>query len=61
MEKNGDIYLDKYAGWYSVRDEAYYAEDETHLNEHGKRLATKTGTPGTYRGQSIFTYRPVAT
>ena len=31
MEKNGDIYLDKYAGWYSVRDEAYYAEDETHL------------------------------
>ncbi len=45
MEKNGDIYLDKYAGWYSVRDEAYYAEDETHLNEHGKRIATKTGTP----------------
>src|SRR6476659_2672164 len=33
MEANGDIYLDKYAGWYSVRDEAYYAEDETHLNE----------------------------
>ena len=32
MEKNGDIYLDKYAGWYSVRDEAYYAEDETHIN-----------------------------
>ncbi len=45
MEKNGDIYLDKYAGWYSVRDEAYYAEDETHLNEHGVRLASKTGTP----------------
>jgi methionyl-tRNA synthetase len=45
MEKNGDIYFDKYAGWYSVRDEAYYAEDETHLNEHKVRLATKTGTP----------------
>jgi methionyl-tRNA synthetase len=45
MEKNGDIYLDKYAGWYSVRDEAYYAEDETQLNEHGKRIASKTGTP----------------
>jgi methionyl-tRNA synthetase len=45
MEKNGDIYLDKYAGWYSVRDEAYYAEDETHLNEHKVRLAIKTGTP----------------
>jgi len=45
MAAKGDIYLDKYAGWYSVRDEAYYAEDETHLNEHGKRIATKTGTP----------------
>ena len=45
MEKNGDIYLDKYAGWYSVRDEAYYAEDETHINERKVRLSTKTGTP----------------
>ena len=45
MQKNGDIYLDKYAGWYSVRDEAYYAEDETHLNEQRQRIASKTGTP----------------
>ena len=45
MEKNGDVYLDKYAGWYSVRDEAYYAEDETHLNEHKVRISSKTGTP----------------
>lgn len=28
MEKNGDIYLGSYSGWYSVRDEAYYAESE---------------------------------
>ena len=33
MAKNGDIYLDNYAGWYSVRDEAYYAEDETVVGE----------------------------
>ncbi len=45
MAANGDIYLDKYAGWYSVRDEAYYAEDETQINEHKVRIATKTGTP----------------
>jgi methionyl-tRNA synthetase len=45
MEKNGDIYLDKYAGWYSVRDEAYYSESETHLNEQKVRVASKTGTP----------------
>jgi methionyl-tRNA synthetase len=45
MEQNGDIYLGKYAGWYSVRDEAYYAENETHLNEQKVRVAAKTGTP----------------
>jgi len=45
MEQNGDIYLGKYAGWYSVRDEAYYAEGETHLNEQKVRVAAKTGTP----------------
>src|SRR3954470_15941338 len=45
MEKNGDIYLDKYAGWYSVRDEAYYAENETEARPDGTRVNTKTGTP----------------
>ena len=28
LEKSGDIYLDKYKGWYSVSDEAYYDDDE---------------------------------
>ncbi len=28
LEKNDDIYLSKYSGWYSVSDEAFYAEDE---------------------------------
>src|SRR3981081_2865701 len=45
MEKAGDIYLDKYAGWYSVRDEAFYAEGETQLNEQGVRVSTKSNTP----------------
>jgi methionyl-tRNA synthetase len=45
MEQNGDIYLGKYAGWYSVRDEAFYAENETHLNEDKVRVASKTATP----------------
>ena len=45
MEKAGDIYLDKYAGWYSVRDEAYYAETETEVRPDGTRVSTKTGTP----------------
>ncbi|MGB7431753.1 MAG: methionine--tRNA ligase [Ahrensia sp.] len=33
MQDNGDIYKDAYAGWYSVRDEAYYGEDETELRD----------------------------
>lgn len=37
MEANGDIYLDSYSGWYSVRDEAYYQEDETEVREDGER------------------------
>lgn len=28
LQKNGFIYEDKYSGWYSVRDEAYYQEAE---------------------------------
>ena len=63
MEKNGDIYLDKYAGWYSVRDEAYYAEDETHLNEQKVRVASKTGTPVEWVEEEsyFFRSRPIRT
>jgi methionyl-tRNA synthetase len=43
MKQNGDIYLSKYAGWYSVRDEAYYDESETRI-ENGVRLGA-LGTP----------------
>src|SRR5437763_7435449 len=57
MENNGDIYLDKYAGWYSVRDEAYYAEDETHLNEHKVRLSSKTGTPVEWVEEESYFFR----
>jgi methionyl-tRNA synthetase len=45
MEESGDIYLSKYAGWYSVRDEAYYGEDEIEERE-GKRYSLKTEHAG---------------
>ena len=57
MESAGDIYLDKYAGWYSVRDEAYYAESETHLNEQERRIATKTGTPVEWVEEESYFFR----
>ena len=44
MEKNGDVYKGGYAGWYSVRDEAYYQEEETELRADGVRYGPQ-GTP----------------
>ena len=44
MQDNGDIYIDTYAGWYSVRDEAYYAEEETVVGEDNVRRGPQ-GTP----------------
>jgi methionyl-tRNA synthetase len=43
MLAKGDIYLDKYEGWYSVRDEAYY--DEGELTERDGQKFAPTGTP----------------
>ena len=34
--ESGDIYLSKYAGWYSISDEAYYTEDEI-IDDKGKK------------------------
>ena len=44
MGDAGDIYLDKYAGWYSVRDEAYYDESELKEAADGRKLSPQ-GTP----------------
>lgn len=44
LEENGHIYLDKYAGWYSVRDEAFFDESELTAGPDGTRLAP-TGAP----------------
>lgn len=36
---SGDIYLATYGGWYAVRDEAYYGEDELKDGPNGKKIA----------------------
>ena len=38
LEKNDDIYLSNYSGWYSVSDEAFYNEDEIEELD-GKKIA----------------------
>jgi methionyl-tRNA synthetase len=43
LQDAGAIYLDKYAGWYAVRDEAYYGEDEL---EDGPDTSTKIAPSG---------------
>jgi methionyl-tRNA synthetase len=43
LVKSGDIYLDKYSGWYSISDEAYYDKDEIEeLN--GKKISKTSGS-----------------
>jgi methionyl-tRNA synthetase len=44
LEANGDIYLGTYAGWYAVRDEAFYAEDELTKGPDGKLIAPSGAT-----------------
>ena len=55
MAENGDIYKDSYAGWYSVRDEAYYAEDETEVRD-GVRYGGQ-GTPVEWVEESSYFFR----
>ncbi|MDZ5078080.1 methionine--tRNA ligase [Nesterenkonia sp. HG001] len=57
MVEAGDIYLDKYAGWYSVRDERFFADDETEVREDGERFAIETGTPVTWTEEESYFFR----
>ena len=43
LVKSGDIYLDKYSGWYSVSDEAFYDEDEIE-EKNGKKISISSGS-----------------
>jgi methionyl-tRNA synthetase len=56
MAKAGDIYLSKYSGWYSVRDEAYYAENETTVGDDKVRRGP-TGTPVEWVEEESYFFR----
>jgi methionyl-tRNA synthetase len=59
MSAAGDIYLDTYSGWYSVRDERFFVESETALVEgaEGARIAVETGTPVTWTEEQTYFFR----
>jgi len=56
IQQNGDIYIDTYAGWYSVRDEAYYDEDETIVGEDDVRRGPQ-GTPVEWVEEKSYFFR----
>jgi methionyl-tRNA synthetase len=56
MERAGDIYLDAYAGWYSIRDEAFYADNETSLGPDGIRTGPN-GTPVEWVEEQSYFFR----
>ncbi|WP_135081990.1 methionine--tRNA ligase [Terasakiella sp. SH-1] len=43
LQEKGDIYLGGYEGWYAVRDEAFYTEDELEKKPDGTRIAKASG------------------
>ena len=56
LEANGDLYLDRYEGWYSVRDEAYYDESELTEGEGGAKLSPQ-GTPVEWTVEESWFFR----
>ncbi|MEM6833243.1 MAG: methionine--tRNA ligase [Pseudomonadota bacterium] len=56
LDAAGDIYKDGYAGWYSVRDEAFYDESELTKGEGGQRLSPQ-GTPVEWTEEETYFFR----
>jgi methionyl-tRNA synthetase len=56
MEERGDLYLGRYEGWYSVRDEAYYDESELAVGEGGEKLSPQ-GTPVEWTVEESWFFR----
>jgi methionyl-tRNA synthetase len=56
LEKNGDIYLSKYSGWYSVSDEAFYSEDEIEEVD-GKKKAISSKSPVEWMDEESYFFK----
>ena len=54
LEKNDDIYLSKYSGWYSISDEAFYNEDEIEDIDESKRSITSKSSVEWIEEESYF-------
>ena len=56
MEAAGDLYLDRYEGWYSVRDEAFYDESEL-VEGEGEAKLSPQGTPVEWTVEESWFFR----
>ena len=56
LEKNDDIYLSKYSGWYSVSDEAFYSEDEVEEFD-GKKIASSSKSTVEWVDEESYFFR----
>ncbi len=56
MAANDDLYLSRYEGWYSIRDEAYYDESELTDGEGGGKLSPQ-GTPVEWTVEESWFFR----
>ena len=56
LEKNDDIYLSNYSGWYSVSDEAFYNEDEIEELD-GKKIAISSKSPVEWIEEESYFFR----
>ena len=56
LEKNDDIYLSKYSGWYSVSDEAFYNEDEI-IDKDGNKIAKTSSSPVEWIEEESYFFR----
>jgi methionyl-tRNA synthetase len=56
MAAAGDIYLSKYPGWYSVRDEAFFDESELTKDPDGQRFAP-SGAPVEWVEEESYYFR----
>jgi len=57
MNDTGDIYLDSYSGWYSVRDERFFTDDELEDGPDGTKISTETGTTVTWTEEQTYFFR----
>ncbi len=56
LEKNNQIFLSKYSGWYSVSDEAFYNEDEVEEKE-GLKISKSSGSTVEWVEEESFFFK----